>query len=459
MIRLIVLTFLFGLVAGTGAIGGAPRLAHAEIEVRSTATQNRFPDGVSFTLFTASNANISSVRLKYRVLPDGPISFARPQCTSGMVVNCTAAVGDTRESYLVPGAEIVHSWEIEDASGQKLESEQKSVTYRDTRFQWESITHGNITVYYYFGDDAGNQSVLRATRETLDRVGALEGTQLDFPVKIWVYQTARDLRDAAGGTPATGGHTLGQVSVSDTAIVSRDTDFLNVVRHEVAHLVTRRAGRSAEPVAGNYTRFEIPSWVNEGISTYVQTRLLPGEEQTLANAIRTNRLLPISSLSASLRGADFSLAYAQSGAIVSYLVQTYGAERFAQFIAAFRTDNIGGALQKAFGINQLTLENDWRKSLNLPPVSDTAGTGGQTSADPGAVPTIVPFGAGGSSSSATPEPTADAEGTEAGASSAAADDDGSGAPVAVIVAVVAIASLAAIAVGRFLLVRRRRVTR
>jgi hypothetical protein len=438
------------LAFASGAILPDPHTAHAEIEVRSTATSNRFPDGVSFTIFMASNANITNVRLKYRVLPDGPISFARPQCTSGNVVNCTAVVGDTQQSYLVPGAEIVHSWEIEDAAGQKLESEQATVTYRDSRFQWESITDGKVTVYYYFGDDAGNQSVLRTTRETLDRIAALEGTTVDFPVKVWVYQTARDLREAAGGTPAAGGHTLGQVSVSDTAIVSRDTDFLNVVRHEVAHLVTRRASRSAEPVAGNYTRYEIPSWVNEGISTYTQTRLLPGEEQVFANAVRANRVLPITSLSAALRGTDFALAYAQSGSIISYVVNTYGPEKFAQFIAGLRTDNVDGALQKAFGVNQLQLENAWRQSLNLPPVA--AAAGGQ-SQEPDAVPTIRPFGApgGGSSSSSTP-----AAGESEGSASAESDGANGGGSSGVVIAAAAAVVVAVIGAGGFLLLKRRR---
>jgi hypothetical protein len=81
---------------------------------------------------------------------------------------------------------------------------------------------------------------------------------MDFPVKIWVYQTTRDLQSAAGGRQVPNGHTLGQVGSSDAAIVSRETDFLNIIRHELVHVVVRRATRSDEQIAGNYTRFEVP---------------------------------------------------------------------------------------------------------------------------------------------------------------------------------------------------------
>src|SRR5688500_15927033 len=96
--------------------GSSARVASAAIEVRSSVSANAFPDGGRFTLFAASDANITNVRLRYRVLPDGPVSFARAQCTTGREVSCTALVGETRQSYIVPGAEVVYAWEIEDAN-------------------------------------------------------------------------------------------------------------------------------------------------------------------------------------------------------------------------------------------------------------------------------------------------------------------------------------------------------
>lgn len=435
---LLLLLLLFG--------GWQAPAAASGIQVNSQAAQNRFPRGVDLTIFLTSDAEITTVRLLYQILPDSGEVFARPQCTTGRAVNCTVTIGNTPASYMVPGAELVYYWEIEDAAGNRLRTEERRTTYHDDRFRWESISEGNVTVYFYFGSEESNRAVLRTARETIDRFSRLLRTEIDFPVKVWVYQTARELSDAAAGRPPATGHTLGQVSASDTALVSRDSDFLNVVRHELAHIVTRRATRSAQPIAGLYSRFEIPTWVNEGISNYAQTRLLAGEEQALALAIRQNRVLPLSSLSGAFRSNDFPLAYAQSGAIVKFMIETWGDEKFADFVAAFRDNTTDGALQKVYGMDQLGLENAWRRSVGLPPVT-AAQTGPAVEA---AIPTIVPFGAQPPQPAATPAARGPAPATQDRSDS----DSGSvSAPLPLIAGVVV--ALALLAGAGYYLARRR----
>ena len=444
--------FLAAVVLSTIVVASgllAPGVASADIEVRSEAASNIFPDGAQFQVFTASTSDITNVRLRYRVLPDGAVSFARTECNSGSAVSCTAIVGGG-QANLVPGAEIEYLWEIEDSSGGRHETAQQSFIYEDKRFQWDSVSEGNLTVYYYFGDAQSNQAVLRTGRETLDRFTMLTGTQMDFPVKIWVYQTTRDLQAAAGGRSVPNGHTLGQVGSSDAAIVSRETDFLNIVRHELVHVVVRRATRSETQIAGNYTWFAVPAWVNEGLATFAQTQLLASEEQMLALAIRQNRVLPLSSLSAALRGVDFSLAYAQSGVIVGYLIDTYGPEKFAEYIATFKSENDDAALTKVYGFDQIGLENQWRRSIGLPEVSADQASGGRQIG----LPTIEPFGSGSGSSApaATPE-----SGGETAADSAAPGDSSGGSPVA-LVAGAAVVAVVVLGGGFFALRARGRKT-
>ena len=354
-------------VAAATLLGGRPAPAFADIEVRSQpAVQNLFPDGARLTIFLASGAEITSVRLSYRILPAGSPSGLRAQCSAGgagSVINCTADL-NRNVVYMAPGAEVEYTWEVEDAAGGKLTTARSGFTYEDERFTWEAFSDGNITVHYYLANEQTAQSVLRVASETMNRFNALEGTVVDFPVKVWVYQTAADLQAAASGRRSDGVHTLGQRVADDTVLVSRDTDFLNIVRHEVAHVVTERATRGQIGV--------IPTWIDEGLSTYAQTRLIPGEQQAFDLAVRANRMLPITSLNASTRdaAATVSLFYAQSGSIVEFLVETYGEARFAQFVAAFRNEAVDGALKAAYGFDLLGLEEQWRKSLGLPPVSN-----------------------------------------------------------------------------------------
>ncbi len=211
---------------------------------------------------------------------------------------------------------------------------------------------------------------------------------------------------AAAGRRSDGVHALGQLVAADTVLVSRDTDFLNIVRHEVTHIVTARATRGQIGV--------LPTWIDEGISTYAQSQLIANEQQAFDLAVRTNRMLPITSLNASTRDSagTVSLFYAQSGSIVRYLIETYGAVKFAQFIAAFKDETASGALKKVYGFDLLGLEDGWRRSLGLPPV------GGGPGERP--APTMAPSGGQGRQ----PAP-------------AAADDGGGGTSLLLIVAAAA----------------------
>jgi len=245
----LVLLLAFGAFVGPMVLRSS--VAHADgIEVRSQAAQTKFPDGVTFTIFLASNAEINSVRFNYRILPDGTNVAGRPQCTTGAVVNCNIAVGGSSAAFMVPGADILYSWEIADAAGNKLETDQARYTYTDTRFQWQTITSGILTVNYYSGSENTNRTILDTARQIIDKMSALEGTKIDFPVKIWVYATANDMRPAILSNRrikpnANDPTTLGEVVYSDTAMVSRDTMPLDIVRHEVTHIVTRQALKGA----------------------------------------------------------------------------------------------------------------------------------------------------------------------------------------------------------------------
>jgi hypothetical protein len=417
------------------------RDASAEIEIRTNVVANRFPDGLQFTLFAASDANITEVRLRYRILPGGVNAIARPNCTAGSAVNCTVTVGSTRDSYMVPGAGVVYYWEVTDANGQRLTTDQQQTTYDDDRFEWQSINDGNLSVHYYFGDVASQETVLRTARETINRFQELLNPTVDFPVKVWVYRTAAELAPAVasrrGQGPDTSIQTLGEVGAADTALVSRDSAFLDIVRHELAHIVTNHA------TSGHIT--EIPTWINEGLSTFSQRQLLESEAQALALAIQRNRVLPITSLNASARGStgDVSIFYAQSGSIVAYLVNTYGDEKFGEFIAALANDTTDRAMTAVYGFDQFGLENLWRKAVGLPEVGASPAATPSASGTQG-VPTLVPLGQAG-------RQTPQAGGNQGDSRTAG---DGGDSTTSFLIISAAVLSLALLVVGGFYLQRR-----
>jgi hypothetical protein len=240
--------------------------------------------------------------------------------------------------------------------------------HQDTRFTFATLKQGNVTVYYHSGAQSQAQAVLQAAADTLQKVGQLEGTQVTFPVKVFVYTTAGEMQPSiAPGGSAPGVVILGEVVYSDTAMVSEDVETLDIVRHEVAHIVTAQATKGP---------YGIASWLNEGISVYSQTQVLSSHASALASAIKANRVLSMTQLNSSSTGSasdTVSLFYGEAGSIVKFLVDTYGREKFAALLKTFKDGSTAdNAFQTVYGFDALGVENNWRQSVGLPPRAASA---------------------------------------------------------------------------------------
>jgi hypothetical protein len=418
MRKSVVSLLLLVAIVASGQLISPAGTASADIRVVTNTATNQFPNGIRFDFFFESDRPVTDIRLRFRILPDGVNATVRPECTEGRVMNCQAIVGNVGQTYMVPGAEIVYSWQITDDAGERFQSDEAQTVYQDTRFDWESVSEDNLTVYYYFGDEQTHRSVLNVAKETVDRFSGLLNTSIDFPVKIWVYRSAQDLQPAVASRRGQGNdnsiRTLGEVGASDTALVSRDTEFLDIVRHELAHVVTR---------AGTRTHLvDIPIWINEGISSYAQNNLLPNEAQALSVAIQRNSVLPITSLGVSARGTGgaVSLFYAQSGSIIGFMVEVLGEEKFGEFVAALARDTVDGALGSVYGLDLLGLENAWRLAVGLPefdPNAPTPATGQSQSPSPTATPRVQSQGSSNDTNNARGNtPAASSSGSDGGVS-------------------------------------------
>jgi hypothetical protein len=195
---------------------------------------------------------------------------------------------------------------------------------------------------------------------------------------------------------------------------------------------------------------DIPTWVNEGLSTYAQNDLLPNEGQALANAIQRDTVLPITSLGVSARGTagEVSLFYAQSGSIIAFMVEVLGEEKFADFIAAMKSDTTEGALQTVYGLDVLGLENAWREAVGLPEVDLSAPTPRPQSqaADPTATPRPA----------AQNNNTSDDDRDTDTPASAASDSDGGLSTIVIALIALSVAFVGLLGAAGFLALRGRR---
>jgi hypothetical protein len=427
---LLTVVLAFGWWGGSAAVE-----AQEGIAVTGEEALNEFPVGVTFTLEFRAPAAPKEVRLFYELAPDGTGASAVAECNGTVTVTCSRTLVSGAGIFVIPGANITYYWEITDEAGNTLTTEEKLYVHEDTRFVFETLSEGNVTVYFYGGRRAQAEAVLSAAVETLARMGALEQTQVTFPVKVFVYQTAEEMQPAiAPGGQGRGVAILGEVVYSDTAMVSADTETLDVTRHELTHIVTREATKGP---------FGVPDWMNEGTSVFSQSDGLPGQDAELEAAIRSDRVLSLKELNSPATGGVSStvgLYYAQSGSIVQYLVETYGEEKYALLLKTFKEGSTPDkAFEAVYGFDQLGLENEWRASVGLEPRAPSA------TATPAPAPTKRP--------QATP--------ASVGAINTGDDSSDSTTPVVTIAIIIALAALALAALGglAMVIVRRGQGTR
>ena len=410
--------------------------AQQGVDVRSQEARNDFPNGIIFKLDFESEEPIKEVRFRYAIAPDGSQAYAVPECTGVTSVQCTFELKSTVSNFLIPGVEITYFWQIKDQAGRTVETDPGRCMYEDDRFQWKSLSEGGLTVWFYAGSEGDVRNLLSVGRETLERMGSLLGTEVDFPVKVFLYESAEDMQPvllAGQLSPEGGVITLGEVVVSDTAVAANDAFAPDILRHELSHIVMRRAVRG--PFGS------LPAWLQEGVAVYGQSQPLAEMTSALEAAIKSNRVFSIRSLSSASVGesnGNVSLFYGQSYSIVRFLIDEYGEAKFRDLLAAFREGNrTDDALMQVYGFDQDGLENAWRQSVGLPERAIEGGQG--PSSTP--LPQITPFGAG----EAPPE------------QGAVAAEKSGGVPVTalVILAAVTVAVAGAFAGAAVLVLRRR----
>jgi hypothetical protein len=134
----------------------------------------------------------------------------------------------------------------------------------------------------------------------------------------------------------------------------------DTLRHELTHVATKVAGESAFS--------EVPAWLDEGTAVYGQSH--PGGfGDAVDQAISRGNVLSVRSIT-SYPGdpGKVTLFYGESWSLVSFLVDTYGEEQFADLYATIKGgERIDGALEVVYGFDQDGLEDEWRAANGLPP--------------------------------------------------------------------------------------------
>ena len=357
---------IFSLLAllGPGLVRAQP-----ELTIRDSSAQVAFPLAISFGVSAESAADITDIRLHYRVdrLSFAPVtSEAYIEFRPAKAVSVNWSLEMIRIGGLPPGSSVEYWWTVEDAGGDKAATAPAIVLFADNRYDWRSLTEGRVTLYWYQGDEPFAQELMAAVQQALGRLNDYTGVELEKPVKLYIYADAQDLQGSMIYPQEwTGGVAFTRYGIMAIGISAGNLDWgKRAIAHELTHLVIHQV------TLNPYTN--LPTWLDEGLAMHSEGPLESVFVNYLNGAIAENRFISVQSLSSpfSAYAGEAALSYAQSYSLVEFLITSYGQDKMFELLSTFRAGaTYDGALEKVYGFDMDGLDALWQEWVTPQPVT------------------------------------------------------------------------------------------
>ena len=330
--------------------------------VQGTRFENSWPDSVVVTALVDNAAEVESATFLYTILPEGALTREAAEISEGDVTRIRAEFPTRNPQLWIPaGADFEWHWEFVYASGETFETEPQIWRYEDPRFEWQSLKEGDLEIAWYH-DRGVAETMMREGLQALEEISPFLGLDELIPIKVYVWANTEDARQVERiqserfeESVITGGTRV----LADLVHIYQPSRW--VVRHELTHVLTKLAGE------GPYG--DLPAWLDEGMATIAEGDWLDRRGGALQFAINNDQVLSLRSMeSPSNRPGFVDIFYGQSAAIVLYLLQEYGTDKMNELFSTFKEgSSVEDALQRVYGLDRETLDNDWRASVGLGP--------------------------------------------------------------------------------------------
>jgi Peptidase MA superfamily len=363
--RLMKLTkhLIFVLFASIGWLLISIGLAHADgITLSELSATYTFAQSITFNVQASSASPIQQATLFFQAGGQPPIKQAADIFTAANQVTLTAKIDLTQ---IKPPAfsTISYWWEVDDRSGQHLQSAAQSIAYIDNRFNWQDFTSGSIRVHWVQGDSGFGASAASIANNALPKIQQQIGARPPSPIDIYIYSSTQQLRSAVelAGQTWLGGLAQPEFGVVMIAIPNDETTLINLRRdvpHELTHLLVFVA------TTPNYR--SVPRWLDEGLASLNEAEPNPAQAVALQNAFDANQLIPIESLCGAFPGdaASALIAYAESRGLVQQIVNEYGSAGLQALLAAYRDGaTCDAGVERGLNDSLASLELKWKATL------------------------------------------------------------------------------------------------
>lgn len=344
-------------VAGTGDVSRPAGGLQAESSIRVVSDRHEidYPRSVVFRLEAEADREITEVTLFYHLAGRPNRVYGYPEFTAGRRVSAEFSIRTGGPDYLPAGVEIEYYYQIRDSLGSVLETPRSTVAYLDPIYQWRQMREGDLIVTWHDIPAERVRAVVINVEASLQAAKEMFGLDEVRPIRAVIFNSRTE---SARGLPfvsqaASQGHLYGGFAFSafDQFLLAGLSE--EGIAHEATHLLLEQA--TASPLA------KIPAWLNEGLGTYFEPRTAQ-RARAAAQAARDRSLLRLRSMGAVPgRPDEVRVFYAQSWSIVTYMIDTYGADRMADLLATLDTGaGIDEALRRVYGMGTDGLEAEWR---------------------------------------------------------------------------------------------------
>ena len=339
------------------------------VTVLENAVEYSFAQHVTFTLRATANADIEQLYLFLQAPGDRQTRSETISIHPSQTITVEHTY-DVRLSPLPPFAVVDFWWQLE-VAGETITIPVETFTYQDNRFRWETLTGTSasgesIGIHWIQGQ--GNpvfaQTALDTARNGLDAITPILNAPISA-VDVYIYDSPHNLNAAMAltGREWAAGQAHPELGVALVAIPPTEgytTHMTRYIPHEITHLLLYRVvGATGYPF--------VPEWLDEGLAT--ASELMPTVEYDLAleQARLQGTLIPLETLCTPF-SPDYQtalLSYAESGSVVRFILEEYGAQGIRDLLAAYA----GGAscssgVRQALHISLNQLEAAWKTSLD-----------------------------------------------------------------------------------------------
>jgi len=259
---------------------------------------------------------------------------------------------------------ISYYWLITDSANNTHTDTVQTFLVQDNRFQWQHVDQGLVQVNWYNRSADFGAQVAARVNYSLKQIQSKLGIGLQDPITVWIYATVDDFHTSL--PPKTsewvGGIAFPQLNQASIVVENMDdTTLRRDMPHELTHLVFHQEAQAY-----------VPTWFDEGLAVYNQFYQEPELTLRFKDALSNHTLLNLTNISMTFPSDTNQayLAYAQSWKLLDYMYSSFGQNKMSLLIQDLHSSDhtFDEDLQQSIGIDTAQLENQWRLSLNQPPL-------------------------------------------------------------------------------------------